>query len=216
MTVPLALLADFIEKLTEPRFGLATNETYAARLTTELDADPEFAAEFANYALRPADVPALSLGGWLWYLAWRRQRSYRPPDGGFLDALYDSSAEPIVRFQVVLESVRHPSVTAALRDNSSKVPASWLTNRIGRLTDSHESEAGAAVAEAQELALYLIQLGDPVSRAALASLLRERWLGQGSLIELVGSVLGALGPEDPAQEEWRRDLGLSDRPTDDQ
>jgi len=128
MTVPFALLADFIERLTDPRFGTATNEVYAVRLATVLDADPESAVEFANRALRPADLAELSLGAWLWYLAWRRQRSDQPPEVAFLDALYDSSAEPIVRFRVVQESASHPPVRGQ--------PERGLPARCGRGTHS--------------------------------------------------------------------------------
>jgi hypothetical protein len=225
MTVPFVLVADFIEKLTNPSYGTATNETYAARLATELDASPEFAGEFANRPLVPADVPMLSLGGWLWYLVWRRQRNDARPDNEFLDALFDVSAEPIVRFHVVQESVStrpeapadRPTSRQALddrpvgheehTDDRREPPSSWLDERISRILNADQPLTDT-IAEAQELALYLLQLGDRVSRAALASMLRESWPGRSGVVELVENVVGALGRDDPAQREWRRSLGL--------
>jgi hypothetical protein len=214
----LPLLADFIDRLAAPSYGVAVNDEYAFRFAVATEGDAEFARQLADLELGSADLPSLTIDGWLWYLAWRRDVSAKVPEPDFLTALYDVTAQPIVRLRVVQEVTWHPSTKRAFAEIPAghavtlrELPAPWLGDQLLRAT--RPDREGEPAAEAIELANYLIQLGDEVSTRVLRALLSERWIGRRDLVTHVQTGLDALG-EDPARGEWLHEVGLEPPPAD--
>jgi hypothetical protein len=217
MNALIGMIADFLDHLSDPAFGRQTNEIYNLRLGILLDNDESLSEQLANADLGPADVPSLSLASWLWYLRWRTLHGGRLPDDAFLNELYDSTTEPIVRLRVVDTVVTHSRGDQVAIDRVqeprglSGLPDDWLRHRMESIVSEGEteSEEGAAPAEkAWELSAYLLQLGDDFSLTALRALLTERWSGRPYLVTQVEAILTRPGLEPQTVEQLRRRLGL--------
>ncbi len=175
----LALVADFLEQAGNPARGSEVNELYRQRLSFLLEQDDGLEALLSSLELEPDDLPELSVDAWLWYLRWRSER--HPPAGiDFLDALYQATEEPGVHARMVELAVRQPQVVERLGGSQNEGPAPrleelpvpWLARRLLFSLDHGRGDSGVAV-EASEIAVYLVQLGDPASRAVLRSLLSD-------------------------------------------
>jgi hypothetical protein len=100
----LAIAAGFLERMTNPQYGVEVNEEYSFRLHEALDEDPGFARSFATLALDPDDVETLPECAWPWYLQWREDNG-APLAPEFLDALFEYTDDPAVRLSVVRSAV---------------------------------------------------------------------------------------------------------------
>ncbi len=100
----LAIAAGFLERMTNPQYGIEVNEEYSFRLHEALEEDPEFARSFATLALDPDDVETLPICAWPWYLEWREDNG-SPPAADFLDALFEHTDDPAIRLCVVRSAV---------------------------------------------------------------------------------------------------------------
>jgi hypothetical protein len=154
MNALLGIAADFLERIADPAYGKESNEGYSLRFATLLDSDPNFARQLANVDVKAEDLTSLSLAGWLWYLRWRGPLSEQLPSSEFLDALYDATAEPIVRLRVVDAVVSHPATrpsttvaqeTADRGQGLARLPDGWLRRRMESLVrrerGAHDDDA---------------------------------------------------------------------------
>lgn len=217
----MGMVADFLDRLSDPAFGRPENETYNLRLGLLLDNDERLSEQLANADLSPDDVPALSLAAWMWYLRWRALSGGQVPGDAFLSSLYDSTTEPIVRLRVVEAVVTHArGYRDAVIDDTrrprglSSLPDNWLRARIYSIfIGESEPEAGEADAtpeeQAWELSAYLLQLGDDLSITTLGALLAEPWSGQRFLVARIREVLSRPGLDSESVQQLRRRLGLN-------
>jgi hypothetical protein len=215
----MGMVADFLDRLSDPTFGRQENETYNLRLGILLDNDERLSEQLANADLSADDVPALSLAAWMWYLRWRALSGAEAPGNAFLASLYDSTTEPIVRLRVVEAVVTHSRGYRDVIDDEqgprelSWLPDNWLRERIYSIvigeSEPEVGEVGATQEEqAWELSAYLLQLGDDLSITTLAALLAERWSGQRFLVTRIREVLYRPGLDPEIVEQLRRRLGL--------
>lgn len=217
MNALIGMISDFLGRLSDPAFGKEVNEAYNLRLGILLDSDESLAAQLANTGLDPEDISSLSFVSWLWYLRWREHRGGQLPNDAFLDALYDATAEPIIRIRVVDTVVTHLRRTIAAqglevpeRRGLPGLPHSWLRRRMQSIVgEGEEREADATRAEAAwELAAYLLQLGDDFSLVTLGALLFEQWSGRPFLVAQVEAVVNQPGLDPGAINRLRERLGL--------
>jgi hypothetical protein len=213
VTAELVLVADFIERLANPTYGRVLNEQYSQRFADAVGDDEEFVGRLADRTLRASDVPTFTTAAWLWFLAWRRPHSTAPPAADFLDALFEDP-DPLVRVRVIQEVTWHPTTVEAMAGVSaqdvplSDLPVPWLPTRLFGIV---HNDREFAVAEAQDIALSLVQLGDDVSLRTLGAFLRVQWRGQDAVAAIVDDAL----PPRPANEyevdaeyaRWRGLLG---------
>jgi hypothetical protein len=220
MNALIGMISDFLARLSDPAFGREVNEAYNLRLGILLDSDESLAPQLANAGLGPEDLSSLPLVSWLWYLRWREHRGGELPGDAFLDALYDATAEPIVRIRVVDTVVTHfrrataaQELGAPERRGLPGLPENWLRHRMQSIVvERGEPEADAARAEAAwELAAYLLQLGDDFSLMTLGALLFEQWSGRPYLIAQVEAVMNRPGLDPGAVNRLRERLGLYPR-----
>jgi hypothetical protein len=118
----LAIAAGFLERMTNPHYGIEVNEEYSFRLHEALTEDPEFARSFATLALDRDDVETLPVCAWPWYLEWRENNG-SPPAADFLDALFEYTDDPAVRLSVVRSAV--------FRDYPASAPGQEPSARSG-------------------------------------------------------------------------------------
>jgi hypothetical protein len=220
----LAIAEAFLERMTNPLYGNEVNDQYTLRFNQLLAEDRAFASSFASMSLDPEDVDSLPICAWPWYLQWRMEHA-PPPSADFLDALYESTEDPAVRFTVTQSALSdHPADpdagyganqapersggqdTALSREfapgrrRRPQIQSRWLRTRVNRLArDRDPARAG----EAEEFAVYLLQLGDPDSLAALRGLIDDR----PELREALAGYLTDAGLDPGTAADW--DSGLA-------
>ena len=167
----MGMVADFLDRLSDPAFGQPENETYNLRLGLLLDNDERLSEQLANADLSPDDVPALSLAAWMWYLRWRALSGGRVPGDAFLTSLYDSTTEPIVRLRVVEAVVTHARryrdvvINPQRPQGLSSLPDNWLRARMySILIGESEPEAGEAARNARRASVGAFRLFAPTRR----------------------------------------------------
>jgi hypothetical protein len=214
----IGMIADFVENLSNPALGREVNESYSLRLGTLLDGNGAFSEQLANADLGAEDISSMPVSSWLWYLNWRQVNAGRIPGESFLDALYESTGEPIVRLRIIEFAVarsRGDSDKISAEPSSaitvSELPRSWLRHRMESIVgqdrrsgQSLESRTG----EAWEIAALLLQLGDETSLRTLRALLAERWEGRTLLIGLAERFISQTGLDPEEISRLRRRLGL--------
>jgi hypothetical protein len=231
----LAMVESFVDRMTNPLYGPAVNEEYSQRFNQALAEDPEFAAEFANLALDPEDVGSLSACAWPWYLDWRRLEDAPPPASDFLDALFAATDDPAIRLAVMQSGLSERVTDAAAPDTAADgsaaserpgyqrdrpfpgfdrepeerpaaIPSHWLRSQVTALT--RDAESASALPDLIEVAMYLLQLGDPESLASLRAMLSTQWPGRADLLDAIGRQLAEADLDPETAASWRQDLGL--------
>jgi hypothetical protein len=219
----LAIVEGFLDRMTNPQYGTEVNEEYSLRFNLAIAGDAEFAATFAGLALDPEDTDSLPMCAWPWYLEWRAERA-GPPSAQFLDALFEATDDPGVRLAVLQSALTDeggppqdeagegasavsPALSEAGRlspgpEERDRIRSRWLRTRRTRLAGA-PGEAGA-LADAAEIAGYLLQLGDVQNLRALLDRAPE------TLRAEVGRQLTAANLDRETEARWRTDLGLSD------
>ena len=214
----IGMIADFMENLSDPALGRGVNESYNLRLGTLLDGSGAFSEELANADLSAEDISSMGMSSWLWYLNWRQLNAGRIPGDSFLDALYDSTEEPIVRLTIIEFAVarsRGDSDEIAAEPSPatdvSGMPRSWLRHRMESIVGPDrrsDQSLESRTAEAWEIAALLLQLGDETSLTTLRTLFAERWEGRTFLIGLAERFLSQAGLDPEETSRLRQRLGL--------
>lgn len=214
MNAELAMAADFLERIADPRQGREVNEAYELRLGVLMDGDPAAASRLANAELTPQDLGNMSIHGWMWYLNWRGELSDGPPATEFLDSMFDASWEPVVRLAVVRAVVTHRRSRERLASRRGydlrEFPLDWLRRRLVAAVSDRDSVGAPDIEPAWELATYLLQLGDDVSIHSVRLLLGEQWSGAAVLRARVRSLVERPGLDPGRVQEWLAGLGLAD------
>src|SRR4026208_239719 len=84
MSDVLALSSDFIERMSNPAYGVSVNEDYSIRFGKMLTSDG-FDDMLQHEARRLRNVDTLSSHGWLWLLDWAKSRNISLDDELLLD-----------------------------------------------------------------------------------------------------------------------------------
>jgi hypothetical protein len=211
-------LAALIEQIASPTDNLGLSEVHSLRLGVLLR-DSEFENALANAKLGPDDVQSLSFDSWVWYLNWRSERA-PSPSSKFLDALFEASAEPIVRYSVVESVVRSaqresPELVAGAVRSVDELQMDWLRRQFAAIV-SEEVRSDAPnlgsrrerEERALELASYLLDVGVEPAYTAIRALVNERWQGRQQLIGRLSERLGDYELGEEARLEWLQRLGL--------
>ena len=164
--------------------------------------DPTLWPALEALPLAADDVASMSMHGWLWYLTWRRSRGVPLPSAAFMDALLDRTNDPVVRLKIVELAVTNPVVSGE----------SWLFGRIASLRRRR-----AAGAEAFELAMFFLQIGNETALGYLREMLADGWFTEMGIRSAIADAieLTTAGDEE-ALSAWRRRLGLENGPRRDQ
>jgi hypothetical protein len=217
----LGLSADFIDRLSNPTHGAATNESYGARLRELIDLDPSLRRTLSQFELNADDAPQLSTSGWAWYLTWRRSAGMSAPAPPLMDALFDMTPDPVLRLKLVEIAATDPLHTEATippAGGLETLPPSWLRSRLmsvargDRENERPGEQAGAAAGEAEALALMLLQVGSPLATEYLRAFLSERGPVRDHVRDVIGNTLEISTAGDSQRlREWRERLNLDGR-----
>jgi len=194
----------FASELLGPMLDTAADPVDSAvrslRFAELVERDSEIAWQLTDPPLGDEDIKDAPLGVWAWWLDWRRTRSEAPPPAQFLAALYNLSPDPLVRLRVVQAETWHPRWVAEFRERA-RFPTPTLRDlphgfvgdglrTIAGLGFDHNNERLGTSLDPDEIAVHLLQLGDPSSLAALRALVDAAWDGALELRERYGVMLG--------------------------
>jgi hypothetical protein len=219
MNTLLAITADFFEHLTNPAFGRETNDDYDFKFHVLMHNDAEAAQQLATAPLGRDDVGSMSTAAWLWYLTWRESVTDERTSSDFLDALYDETANPILRLRIVEIGIRDMQSDQA-RDDTIAVAGlenmrrTWVRDRIRNVVGEGDLGPQGAdlqqtrIEEAWELLSYLIEVGSDASLDAARVLLTERWPGTEALRQRALELVTQMQLIDEASLVLRARLGL--------
>jgi hypothetical protein len=220
MSSLLALASEFLDRMSNPAFGVQVNEDYATRFATLIDESDEerLAGEIAQ--LRSASE--LTANGWSWLLGWVRAHPEVRVRGATLLDVCEHWESATFKADVIETAIVAPLDFEEERPGVVEgVPNPWLQELVSRAvlfsetsqSDEHdEGEPGEDVGprlssrHIYSLLLALLQVGDDQTLQAATALLGHRWAGQESLREFVTSWLQGLDPQTRAMWSTRLQL----------
>jgi hypothetical protein len=193
----LVLARDFIERMANPAYGVATNEEYSLQFASLLQRKG-FEERLLQEIQEAQDRDALTSHGWLWLVGWAKSRSVQLPTG-LLVELFEEWSDLFVKANVLDLATRNAVYRAPIKFDLSigEFPNEFLRRvmlsaiRIEReesgdfeegfdeSANEHERrEAVPEMGRAESLLISLLQVGRPITLAAASSFLRHEWQGQ--------------------------------------
>jgi len=215
MSTTLALAADFIERMSNPAYGIRTNEEYALRFAMLLDSE-QFGSLMIHEAKELSAIDTLTPHGWLWFLRWAQSQSVPLNHKVLLDVietwssvLLQASAIDVGtqdtewtehRQIVPLEEFNHPFLRELLL-RSIRLPETE-PSQVEKIEGLDEGLVRTSRAEGVLVAL--LQVGREITLDAATTLLHHRWMGQFKLVNYFWLLWQGLDAE--TQEVWNSRL----------
>lgn len=204
MSVLIALASELLGPMLDPARDPAEASSRSLHFATLLERDPELAHQLTDPELGSDDVADAPLSVWAWWLDWRRQRSFAPPSASFLNTLFHTSTDPLIRLRVVQSETWHPEWIKRYLDRIAlyqdsverrprrldSVPSGFVGDGVRRVVYRHYADEDPQL-ELVELSTHLLQLGDRWSLAVLEAILSAQWEGRAQLVERFGPLLRA-------------------------
>ena len=185
MSQVLTLASDFIERLSNPAYGIGVNEEYSLRFATLLSAEG-FESLLSREVAELTDSGTFSAHGWHWVLEWARSKRIRI-DGNLLLELTEKWSSTFM--QVAAISLATQRTEWQPRD--SVVPLSefedqWIAELLRRCTTAHRDGLDQSdhidTGRSETVLTALMQVGNDVTLDAASTLLNHSWNGQEILV----------------------------------
>ena len=224
MTEILTLAADFIERMSNPAYGVAVNEEYSLRFAQLLERE-RVAGLLNSEAREERDVNALTAHGWLWFLNWARGNDLEV-NGDLLLDLSDRYSSVFMQVLIIdvatrnVESVRTGGV-ATVDDFGNDWLRALMIRSIrqepqpeveekrpfdGQERVERNEERPVRTGRAETSLLALLQVDRPITINAAATLLRHPWAGRDQLANFYRWRVSDLEAE--SREMWEERLGI--------
>jgi hypothetical protein len=190
--------------MSNPVFGIATNEDYAIKFGKLLESE-DFEVRLREEIQALKDPDALSSHGWLWLFDWAKSTS-ADLDQELLLRLFHEWASPFVRAEIVQLATRgfRGETGVNVGRNVSNFPNSFLARIMIEVTrpieDNNPEQERSWGTRAQSVLVAFLQAGSPIALDAASALLRHRWEGQGELLNFFWVLHESLDPE--TQGAW--------------
>lgn len=213
----LSLARDYIDRMSNPSYGFATNEDYSLRFAQLLGVE-EFEASLNKEISGLRDKEALTSNGWLWLIRWSRSRQIEMQEDLLLELFEEWSSVP-ARCAIVdlatyrSELQRKPDLM--LGDFPvGNFPDRFLDRIMQGATDARNVqrddrsrlEPERPTARAEDVLVVFLQVGSPLTLAAASALLRHRWQGHEQLTDYLRVLASTLDAETRAV--WSKQLGV--------
>jgi hypothetical protein len=191
--------SDFIDRMTNPRYGARENEEYALKFA-ELLKDEVAGRLLREEAEKISDVNTLPLYGWIWLLNWARSAEIKL-NANLLSGLMEQWQSPVV-MALIIDVATQPGQDGRSRrvPDIDQLGNEWLRTLLEKCVVVPENEESFA----QNVLIALLQSGTDVSLDGAAALLQHRWTGGRRILEFFYQRL-ALVDED-TQAVWIQNL----------
>lgn len=215
MSEILTLASEFIDRMSNPAYGIHTNEEYSLRFANLLKTN-EFEYRLEGEIERISDIDVLSPYGWLWLLGWVKSRNVDLDDEVLLQLTEKWSS---ISMQV--STIELATRRAYWGNRKYNVPINefdhpWLATLLRRCVTINNSDderiesRNIRTRYSQSILVALLQVGSNITLDAASTLLHHRWLGQFSLLEFFWLLVDGLDGE--TQDVWLSNIRPPDRP----
>ena len=181
MSQVLTLASDFIERMSNPGYGIQVNEDYSMRLGVLLSTD-RLEGLLHREIKELVDPESLTPHGWFWLLRWTRARGV-PIHEKLLLHLADSFSSTFM--QVALIDVATLNVDWYPRDGVATIEEfdnRYLSELLRRCTHPAREDDGEHVhidtKRSETVLVALMQIGRDITLDAANTLLNQQWIGQ--------------------------------------
>lgn len=203
MSQVLALASEFIERMSNPAYGIRENEEYSMRFGVLLTSEG-FDDMLRRELVQLKDPESLSPHGWLWLLNWARSKEI-PLNEKLLMHLTENLSSVFMQVLAVDLATRWadwaPRKTVApLKDFAYP----WLSELLRRCTEVHDEKTTRAgqidTRRSEAVLIALMQVGSDITLDAASTLLNHRWIGQELLVQFFWSLCNEL--DDETHDMW--------------
>lgn len=203
MSRVLALASDFIERMSNPAYGIRVNEDYALRFAALLSSDG-FDGLMREEVTQLQDPETLSAHGWLWLLNWARSKEMSL-NGELLLQLTTKFTNVFMQVAVIdLATRRADWARRETIPPLEKFDHPWLSNLLHGCTyvpAEDEMEVGYVdTRRAETILTALMQVGSDIALDAASALLNHDWIGRSSLQRFFWSLCDEL--DDETRAHW--------------
>lgn len=220
----LTLASDFIERMTNPAFGIRVNEEHALRFATVLESEGG-RSFLENEAKQLFSSDSLTAHGWMWLLTWARSVQIELDEklllsladtwsSVFMQTLVIDVAtmnvdelaprERVRRLDVPPDSFEHRLRPIGL-SNISHFFLRTLLQRVTYVGEVESRNETVPTQRAENTLVALLQIDRDVTLAAARSLLHHSWQGKSALLEFYRTLREGL--DDDIREVWDDRLG---------
>ncbi|MFL5741138.1 MAG: hypothetical protein ACJ75B_13025 [Flavisolibacter sp.] len=211
MSPIFSLLDDFIQKMSNPVYGMGENEDYAIKFG-QLISNSEVIQTLEAEAKNLSSVDELSPYSWLWLLRWCRSRKIML-DANLLLELMKQWESIAVQALIIQVAISESGETPFEANSIENFPNEWLRKLLimsievsaGRIEKIYKQETLINISFAQTLLFSLIQTDRQIARHAARTLLRHEWLGRQQLLESYRAQLSLL--EADTRTLWIQQFG---------
>ncbi len=209
MSQVFALASEFIERMSNPAYGIRENEDYAMRFGTLL-ASEGFESMLRSEIAQLNNPESLSPHGWLWLLNWARSEQLRM-DGDLLLHLTEVHSSVFMQAAAIDTATRGAEWAGA-----ESVPEllefrhPWLRRLLRRCVETPRRDESASgnqsipghidMRACEAILVALMQVGTDVTLDAASALLNHEWVGQSRLLEFYSALSRELDAE--TREQW--------------
>lgn len=204
MNQMLMLASDFLERLSNPAYGLRINEEYSLRFAQLLSSD-QFPDLLLDDLQSVDDPNALSPHGWFWLLGWTRSKGITLKDSLLLH-LTDTWSSVFMQVAAIDHATRHVKwVHGDFVPSVEEFENSFLRKLMMNCTywgdvKEHQEPRHVQKTRAESLLVALMQVGTDITLDAASALLNHRWRGQIHLTGFFWSLCNGL--EEETKKEW--------------
>ena len=203
MSQVLTLASEFIERMSNPAYGIRENEDYTMRFGSLL-ASEGFDDMLRREVAQLTNPESLSPHGWFWLLSWARSKNISLDEKLLLNLSERLSS---VFMQVAIIDVATRMVDWKRRETVTplqKFDYPWLSELLRRCTKGHIEKDSRPhhidTRRSETVLIALMQVGSDITLDAASTLLNHRWSGQSLLVKFFWSLCRELDEE--TREEW--------------
>lgn len=203
MSQVLALASDFIERMSNPTYGISVNEDYSLRFAALLSSkgfDDLLRREIAQ--LR--DPETLSPHSWLWLLSWARSKEISLDEKLLLHLTENLSSIFMQVATIDLATRRTDWMRRKSVASLQEFDHPWLSKLLRRCTEIHGKQDTKHVhvdtRRSETVLIALMQVGSDITLDAASTLLNHPWIGQSVLLQFFWSLCNEL--DDETRDTW--------------
>ena len=190
MSGMLSLARDYMERMANPVYGFAVNEDYSLRFAQLLETEG-FESSLRREIEELRDTEELTSNGWLWLIGWAKARRIELEEELLLD-LFNEWSNISARCAIVDLAIHQyrPEVERSRVFPLGEFPHPFLARILRRATEVPAGQEARidrpmphpaywrSASRAEDLLVVLLQVDDPITIAAAATLLRHGWEGE--------------------------------------